>query len=410
MTEAKKEKASRCRTKLPGILLKLERSRQKKGQKEVCQGICVPSYLSKIEHGTVCPDGEIIAKLFARLAIDYEEAEEKLSFYKKMIDEYFYCQLYALDTTAVYQELKKWEQKLRYSVYAIDWLLIRGFEKEDVMSLLEELEAHMEAEQRAYYQILCASKTDDARERVSLCRTACSALPCSYTLLCLGEAYLWEGNYAAIHAMEQRIVAIAVEEGNTFALADCFFLNGTAYACLNMEEMMMLYYERGIRLIQNTGWQDWLATMYYNMGATYISLKKYELALENLEKANMQGKMSVDILHKKAIAYIRMGDREHAAEFLEKMREELFRGKEPSTVDVLKYEEAKMECEEGFLENPEYLELLEKLISEIKKTRHFGHLYFYREVIVEAYKRQRKYKRALDFEKEISENIVKHGF
>ena len=41
-----------------GTLLKLERTKQNKGQKEVCYGICVPSYLSKIEHGSVTPDEE----------------------------------------------------------------------------------------------------------------------------------------------------------------------------------------------------------------------------------------------------------------------------------------------------------------------------------------------------------------
>ena len=44
--------------KIQGALLRIERLRQNKGQKEICFGICVPSYLSKIEHGTVCPAGQ----------------------------------------------------------------------------------------------------------------------------------------------------------------------------------------------------------------------------------------------------------------------------------------------------------------------------------------------------------------
>ena len=34
-----------------GMILRAERIRQGKGQKEVCYGICVVSYLSKIERG-----------------------------------------------------------------------------------------------------------------------------------------------------------------------------------------------------------------------------------------------------------------------------------------------------------------------------------------------------------------------
>ena len=51
------------RRRLAGTILKLERLKQGKGQKEICYGICVPSYLSKIEHGTVSADEEILSKL-----------------------------------------------------------------------------------------------------------------------------------------------------------------------------------------------------------------------------------------------------------------------------------------------------------------------------------------------------------
>lgn len=403
-------------SKLAGALLKMERVRQNKEQKEVCLGICVPSYLSKIEHGTVCPDERILAALFERLGIVYENDREQLSVYQKMIERYFYHMLYRLDTKAIYQELEAHQEKLRYSEYALDWLLIQAFEKEekDSMILLEKLKEHMTAEQRAYYEILCAWQTEDAGERVCLCQNACRVLQNSYAMLCLCDAYLLQGNYAAIRAMEQRVVAVAVEEGNTAQLAVCFCLVGDTYACLNMEDMMMLYYERALRLLQNTGWRDMLPVLYYNIGAVYISLKKYELAIAYLDKAQALDKengetMDIDILHKKAIAYIRMGKKKEAGEFLAKQKEALFSVKEPSEVDVLKYEETMMECRDGFLDDPEYLRLLEKLIAKIKKERHFGHLYFYREVVIEAYKRQRQYKKALEFESEISRNIIKNG-
>ena len=38
------------------MILRAERIRQGKGQKEVCYGICVVSYLSKIERGSAEPD------------------------------------------------------------------------------------------------------------------------------------------------------------------------------------------------------------------------------------------------------------------------------------------------------------------------------------------------------------------
>ena len=68
-----------------------------------------------------------------------------------------------------------------------------------------------------------------------------------------------------------------------------------------------------------------------------------------------------------------------------------------------------MELEENYLDNPAYLELLERLIRALKQECHFGHLYFYREAVLDAYVRQRKYKKALAFEEEISLFVAKNG-
>ena len=414
-----KEKTA-CNTDsaIEGILLKMERIKQGKGQKEVCYGICVPSYLSKIEHGTVCPEKGIMAQLFEKLGIYYEEDEKNLSRFKKLIEEYYYCMHYNLDTQSVYNKLKAEENVLCYSRYAIDWLLIEGFEKKQAEPLLKKLEAHMERKQRAYYQILTyiQMKNNDTDERVRLCKEAYEVLHNSFALSALCEAYFMQGNYTAIHALEQRFVTTAVEEGNTARLADCFFLNGSAYACLDMEDMMMVYYERCIRLLQNTGWKESLATMYYNIGASLIGLKKYDDALYYLDKAGdsdnagnpADAELEPYIMHKKALIYLRMGQKEEGKKFLKKYKEAVFGMEGASVLERLQYQEAEMEYEDGFLDKPEYLEVLEKLIKEIDREEHFGYLYFYRELIIETYKRQRQYKKALEFEQKISKKITKH--
>ena len=75
--------------------------------------------------------------------------------------------------------------------------------------------------------------------------------------------------------------------------------------------------------------------------------------------------------------------------------------------EILRYKEACMECESDFLDSQEYMDVLEKLLYCLKKNYSFGHLYFYKELIMEVYKRQRKYKKALEFEEEISSKIRK---
>ena len=59
----------------------------------------------------------------------------------------------------------------------------------------------------------------------------------------------------------------------------------------------------------------------------------------------------------------------------------------------LMYEELCMEQKQDFTADPAYLDLIERLIRALIKEKSFGFLYQYKNVILEAYTRQRKYKR-----------------
>lgn len=59
----------------------------------------------------------------------------------------------------------------------------------------------------------------------------------------------------------------------------------------------------------------------------------------------------------------------------------------------LMYEELCMEQKPDFTADPAYLDLIERLIRALIKEKSFGFLYQYKNVILEAYTRQRKYKR-----------------
>ena len=390
--------------KIQGALLRIERLRQNKGQKEICFGICVPSYLSKIEHGTVCPDDVILTQLFEKLGIVYQCEEAILIELQRKIEQYFYHKSYEFETKSIYEDLVQQEQVLRYSELAIDWLLIQGLEGKAVLDELQELEDCMEQKQRAYYNILRFRSQPEKKEALVWCKEAAQILNDCFSYMQVMWGHYLQGDYAAIHQLENRFTAIALEEGNTYYLADYYFMKGSAYACLNMEAMMMECYQKSIRFLQNTGWKEELGAYYYNIGATFISLQKYDEAIAYLEKAEVSGMT----YHKLALAYIRSGRVEQGREFLEKMKIEIEKEDSNQETEMLRYQEACMECERDFLDQPEYLELLEKLIASIKKNYPFGHLYFYKDVVVEAYKRQRKYKKALEFEEEISCEVVKN--
>jgi len=76
----------------------------------------------------------------------------------------------------------------------------------------------------------------------------------------------------------------------------------------------------------------------------------------------------------------------------------------------LMYEELCMEQKQDFTADPAYLDLIERLIRALIKEKSFGFLYQYKNVILEAYTRQRKYKKALEFSEQISAKTRKSTF
>ncbi|MBD7946101.1 helix-turn-helix transcriptional regulator [Psychrobacillus sp. Sa2BUA9] len=72
-----------------GQLIKLERQRQNMKQEYLASGICVPSYLSRIENGLVIPSEDIQQHLLKRLnvpldALNNDGDEAKLSYFKSL--------------------------------------------------------------------------------------------------------------------------------------------------------------------------------------------------------------------------------------------------------------------------------------------------------------------------------------
>ncbi|MEG0387649.1 MAG: XRE family transcriptional regulator, partial [Niameybacter sp.] len=108
---------------------------------------------------------------------------------------------------------------------------------------------------------------------------------------------------------------------------------------------------------------------------------------------------------KKALVCIRSGRLEEVQLYLEGMKTYIEKEDE-SEAHQLMYEEALMELKEDYLKDPDYLELMEQLIKVLEQEKHFGYIYFYREQITQAYRKQKKYKKAFEFQEEISSKMT----
>lgn len=57
-----------------GHIIKFERIRQNLKQVQLSEGLCTPSYLSRIENNSIAPTDEVLLELFNRLNITYSNS------------------------------------------------------------------------------------------------------------------------------------------------------------------------------------------------------------------------------------------------------------------------------------------------------------------------------------------------
>ena len=385
-----------------GLLLRSERIRQNKGQKEICIGLCVPSYLCKIEKGQALAPKELLVELFKRLNISYETDAEFLEKCDLEINEFFQKFLYGLEYEQITESLFAVEKRLLYSSHRISYLLMKGLTGDSsVIPALREISFGLNREQEAYYYLLEGIHSDSKEERLSFYKKANEGMRHSCFMVFLASVYLENSDYTAIHNLESRLVTTALEEGNVYSIAEYYLLNGTAYGSLDLEEMMLVYYNRAIKMCENTGWKHIQNDAYYNIGSVYLCQNRFAEAKEYLDKVEKENFM---LLHKKALLSLRSGRMVEGKNILERMKPYL--EAEESHVAQILYEEACMELEEDYINNPEYELLLDRLIAVLKEHRHFGFLYSFKDVIIRTYVAQRKYKKALEFQNEISNRII----
>ena len=387
--------------KIPGAVIRRERLARGIEQKALCRGICVPSYLSKLERGAVVPNGEILKALFDRLALPALDAPS-LGRAEALIEEGYRRTLYGLDAAEILAGIGALgERAVACSAFAADWLILRGYRGENILAELRAMEGCLTDAQRRRVTVLGWRLGGDVDPRQL--RSACLELGDSLALNDWAGACFQAADYGTILHLEDRVTAQALEEGNTFQLAEYYIIKGSAYSCLFLEDMMMPCYRRAINLLQNTDWRDRLDVLYYNIGATMLNFGRFDEADRYL---SLSAGMADDplLLHKRALLSIRRGDVARGREYLAAMAGRL---QDAGEADRLRIEEAEWECRPGFLKEREYLALLDRLLAALARDYHFGHISFYQDVYLAACRQQRQYRKALAFQSEISKRSVK---
>lgn len=405
-------------TNVEGQMLKIERLRQGKELKEVAGRICSVSSLSKIERGKQKVDSDMLVKLYEELGIKYENDIEFIEGMGHYIKQYFYETIYQFEHESL-AILEQENDRLNYSPLALEWMIIRAmeFEDRDVLNILDQCVDFMNQEQLGWYYLIhrYEDKNLSLKKRIKGHRI----LQNSYSTLELMLNYWTRGEYSQVNKLSSMALNFALDEGNTWALSQVYLLLGGIYSAYNMEEAMIEEYQRSMNLLKNTNWTKELDTMYYNMGATYISLGDYKKSRDYLEKSSRD---NFSACHKWAILETKVGNMEEATFWIAKMEESISEYKEKNysletwdkfnksyydeMVEIFKV--TKLQLEGNPEESVDYIPLLESLMNRFLRDGRYGFMNFHKDALKEAYIKNRRYKDALELEELFSKIKTKH--
>lgn len=223
--------------KIIGSIIKFNRTNQNMSQKALSKGICVASYLSRIESGDLIPSEEVISIIFTRLGLSFNDSEEflekgiaslKLFFDKLHFNEFDL-------TNKLFNELESQENDYITSPLVIDYFLAKlarycstpNREKfESSKSLLHSSFELLSPQQKFLYNFYVGvdelNLSQDKSIGKNLIEQALNYKDNGHCYFWLSYAYRIENNPIKSYDCIKKALDLYVSEGNIISIMSCY--------------------------------------------------------------------------------------------------------------------------------------------------------------------------------------------
>ncbi|MEA5016518.1 MAG: helix-turn-helix transcriptional regulator [Candidatus Limiplasma sp.] len=401
---------------LLGLLIKRNRLAQNLSQESLCKGICVVSYLSKIETGQVVPSPEIIDQLFRALGLAFERDEAFLSAYRSLLKDFFDRFFHQEPAEAIQEELvqagarlENSELCLAYQLFLLYRCLLRK-EPDKALSLFQSLaplRQLMGPEDAFLYEMAHSATASSFEEKREALYRAQGLRMSPAVSLALAQLHYEAGRYQEALLYCAQGYQLSAQEGNVYAMRELSFLEGTCYANLFEHQLMLDSYLRCRELAR--GDAELVLHIEYNIGASFLEMGRHEEALSYLLRvweAWGDSPESFLLLHKLAIAYEQLGRKETGRPYLDKALDIARHGSDPVSQAMIRVVQLRYDSDHR--QGEEYLLLLEDLIRQLESQRPHGFRQFHLPFLLEAYTDRRRYKEALTLAREMPPQLRFH--
>lgn len=401
---------NRTNGKILGSIIKMNRLHQNMSQKALSDGICVSSYLSRIENAEIIPSEQVISELFEALAIHYNDSEsfieEGTALLNHFLDELMFNEFST--SKQIFEQIEAKSDAFRHSPLIIDYYIVclafycTRKERnifESTRSLLESVEELMTNDQRfkyyMYYGIDHAKVYKDYEGSLALLHRAKSFDVNGHLFYWLAYDYLELANYIKAFEMFSKALDQYVEEANILSIIGTYEMLGLTHYRAGHYDDGIQYFERGIKLAQKIGSKPYEAAFLSNIAWGKLNLGDYQGVL-SFDANQMQHFTTEFSIHYGLTSFFANIEIENPMSISE-------------LLPVIAKDQAPfMRYFEEVMSHPDVIHWSEKLIDneallkrliEATEPINFELSKYLKQMMIKFYKGKRKYKEALELSK-----------
>lgn len=266
--EKMKKEINKTNVKILGSIIKMNRICQNMSQKALSEGICVSSYLSRIENAEIIPSEQVISDLFDALAIHYNDSEGFIqsgkALFQRFLDELNFNEF--SNSRLIFEQISADSEKYMHSPLIIDYYIVQlAFyctrkEREifeETRHLLESVEQLMNAEQKfkyyLYWGIDTAKVAKDYPAVLEILDKASTYGDNGHLYYWMGFAYLSLRKDLSALIQFQKALSTYLDEANLLSIIGSYEMLGLTFYASDDYEGGKPYFEKGLKLANKLG-------------------------------------------------------------------------------------------------------------------------------------------------------------
>lgn len=371
--------------KLIGSIIKFNRINKNINQKQLSKGICVPSYLSRIESGELLPSEDVISVIFNRLGLEFNDSAEFIKNGTNHLKKFFNNLNYnEFDyTNELFEQLEKDEDKYITSPLIIDYFLAKlarysstpnrdKFEKSKnmILSSFELLSSNQKFIYNFYVGIDILILSSNKTHGKYLIKEALSYKENGHCYFWLSYAYRIENNPIKAYDSIKKSLNLYVSEGNIISIMSSYEKLAEVYFMLDNYSDAINYLEMSLNMAKKFNNAYFIEHINSILAWTYYRLNNYEKSLEylNYNTGLIDHRIIIPDSIIESLIYFSLNNKNSLKNSIIHLKDEASLQHISSNLANLLYELFNFFIEdENYIKNPIWESLLIEIINNIKK-------------------------------------------